>query len=281
MVDKLKMILQILRILIILTVGLSAIMIILGKFSLLTILFVIVVVLVVAATIVISILNSITETDGAEEKQNAYRDYLIDELMRDTSQELTFKADEESMKILGIDEKSFEDEIRDPLGMMPKKARKHSSIKYANSNYVPEDREYTDIKIANKKDIIALMLKNNDEITEYFTISKKQVKSSFLLSVIASIIGIIIMGATMYGTIVLDNLQLGIIGLISGAIVEVLSGTVFWIHNKSTLQLNHYYDALHQNEKFLSAVNVADKLSDENREEMYMEIIRKQIDIDD
>lgn len=281
MENKLIMILQILRILILLTIGTCLIMLVMGKFSLFFILYAIVSVLTVAATIVKTILNTTTETDGAEEKQNAYRDYLIEELMKDTSQELTFEPDEKSMKILGIDEESFEDEIRDPLGIMPKKARKNRSIKYATTNYLTEDREYTDIKVANKKDIIALMLKNNDEITEYFTISKKHVKSSFLLSVIASIIGIIIMGMTMYGTIVLDNLQLAIIGLISGAIVEVLSGTVFWIHNKSTLQLNHYYDALHQNEKFLSAVNVADKLSDENREEMYMEIIRKQIDIDD
>ena len=52
---------------------------------------------------------------------------------------------------------------------------------------------------------------------------------------------------------------------------------VLWIHNKSALQLNYYYDALHENEKFLSAINMADKLSKEKKEEMYIEIIRKQI----
>ena len=63
----------------------------------------------------------------------------------------------------------------------------------------------------------------------------------------------------------------------SGSISELISGTVFWVHNKSALQLNHYYDALHENEKFLSAVNIADKLSPEKKEEVLIEIIHKQI----
>ena len=34
---------------------------------------------------------------------------------------------------------------------------------------------------------------------------------------------------------------------------------------------------IYENEKFLSAINMADKLSKEKKEEMYIEIIRKQI----
>lgn len=135
------------------------------------------------------------------------------------------------------------------------------------------------IEISSKKDIIALMLKNNDEVAEYFQISKAQARYSFTLSVITSIVGFILLGFSIYGMLLIENFQLAIIGLVSGSITEVISGTVLWIHNKSAIQLNHYYDALHQNEKFLSAVNMADKLNDEKREEMYIEIIRKQIDI--
>ena len=43
------------------------------------------------------------------------------------------------------------------------------------------------------------------------------------------------------------------------------------------MSLNHYYDALYENEKFLSAVSIADKLSAEKREEVLIEIIHKQI----
>lgn len=128
-----------------------------------------------------------------------------------------------------------------------------------------------------KKDIIALMLKNNDEITEYFKISKSQARSSFGLSVFFCILGIAPLAAGIYCIVVLKDISVSIISLVSGSISEFISATIFWLHNKSALQLNHYYDALHENEKFLSAVNIADKLSDEKREEILVEIIRKQI----
>ena len=81
------------------------------------------------------------------------------------------------------------------------------------------------------------------------------------------------------GIVIFKNLGISIIAALSGAITEIISGVVLWIHNKSALQLNYYYDSLHENEKFLSAVNIADKLSEEKKEDMYIEIIRKQIDI--
>lgn len=140
-----------------------------------------------------------------------------------------------------------------------------------------KDIEVDIIKKTDNRDIIALMIKNYGEITEYFKISKRQAKSSYCFAMISCIAGICILVVSIYGVLVIANKELAIVGIISGAIVEVISGTVLWVHNKSALQLNHYYDALHENEKFLSAINLADKLCDRKREEMYVEIIRKQI----
>lgn len=85
------------------------------------------------------------------------------------------------------------------------------------------------------------------------------------------------LGIAIYGIVILKNIAVSVISLVSGSISELISGTIFWVHNKSALQLNHYYDALHENEKFLSAIKIADKLSDEKREEVLIEIIHKQI----
>lgn len=74
-------------------------------------------------------------------------------------------------------------------------------------------------------------------------------------------------------------MEVSIIAAVSGAITDIASVIVLGIHNKSALQLNYYYDALHENEKLLSAINMADKLNTDKREEIYMEIIRKQINI--
>lgn len=132
-------------------------------------------------------------------------------------------------------------------------------------------------KNKDSKDIIALMLKNNDELTEYFQISKKQSHWSFILSALACISGIIILGITVYSVIILKQTDIAVVGVISGAITEVIAGTIFWLHNKSALQLNHYYDALHENEKVLLAINLTNTLLPEERESMCKEIIRTQI----
>lgn len=181
-----------------------------------------------------------------------YREYLLEELNKDESEQEIIRKQEDEKQ-----EKNETDEKQDNTVL----------------------HETYEQKKDNKRDIIALMLKNNDEITEYFTISKSQAKSSYWFSIVSCVIGILMLGLAIYGAVAIENIQLTIIGTVSGAIIEVISGTVLWIHNKSALQLNHYYNALHENEKFLSAINIADKLSADTREEMYKEIIRKQIEI--
>lgn len=141
-----------------------------------------------------------------------------------------------------------------------------------------ENRYLLEGEVADNKDIIALMLKNNDEITEYFKISKSQAKTSYLFSIIACSVGIMLLLVSIIGVFVIKKMEMAVISLISGSITEVVAGTVLWVHNKSALQLNHYYNALHENEKFLSAVKLVEKINRDGRDEMYKEIIRKQIE---
>ena len=168
----------------------------------------------------------------------------------------------------------------------------NKEIKIYIENYVNNSNEFSDDKerelfkhILNEKiekaeetrDIQALMLKNYDEAREYYKISKSQSRWSFWISSLACISGIIILGVTVYTVIILKQTDIAVIGIISGAIVELIAGTIFWLHNKSALQLNHYYDALHENEKVLLAINLTNTLSPEERENMCKEIIRTQI----
>lgn len=178
-----------------------------------------------------------------------YREYWVKELERNNSD--TDKADEGQ--------------------------NKNSNEKIGSADENSIDIVIDEQRKAEKRDIIVLMLKNNDEINEYFKISKSQAKSSFWFSVISCIVGMGALAIGIYGIVILKDVSVSVISLISGSISELISGTVFWVHNKSALQLNHYYDALHENEKFLSAVNIADKLSAEKREEVLVEIIHKQI----
>ncbi len=189
--------------------------------------------------------------------ENKYRDYLINKLnVKDSTTQ-----DVESL--VNALKKSQED-IDDS-----EKRHNEETQKTFIGYFYDKSKE--------SKDIIALMLKNNDELTEYFQISKSQSRWSFWLSTLACISGIIILGITVYSVIILKQTDIAVVGVISGAIVELIAGTIFWLHNKSALQLNHYYDALHENEKVLLAINLTNTLTPEERESMCKEIIRTQI----
>lgn len=128
-----------------------------------------------------------------------------------------------------------------------------------------------------RQDVLAFMQNNTKEIKEYFQISKKQERVSYYVSIICAIFGFFMLLGAVFAVFLDSGIETTVISIVSGSITEVISGIVLWIHNKSAMQLNYYYDALHENEKFLSAINLADKLEDEKKEQMYMEIIRSQI----
>lgn len=163
------------------------------------------------------------------------------------------------------------------LERMDKKLNLIKNLQMENAKEKHDDTSPEEL--LNGSDVLAEMLKNHIEIKEYFSISKSQSKLSFFLSIVSAVVGIIMVIIAVVGIVIFNNPGTSIIAGVSGAITEIISGVVLWIHNKSALQLNYYYDSLHENEKFLSAVNIADKLSEEKKEDMYIEIIRKQIQI--
>ncbi len=129
------------------------------------------------------------------------------------------------------------------------------------------------------RDAIEEMIKNNREIAEYFKISKRQEKISYGISIFCSIIGVFMLLSSVIAIGLNEEIEPTIIKIIGGTITEFVSGIVLWIHNKSLEQLNYYYKSLHENEKFLSAINLADKLGDTEKKQMYMEIIKAQVSV--
>ncbi len=165
----------------------------------------------------------------------------------------------------------------DSLQIDKKRRKSKKSNNNPNEIYDVIEENVEKTEKVEKKDILSLMLKNNDETIEYFKISKTQAKTSFGFSVVACTVGIAMIIMSLYYVFIIKDTQFAIISIVGGAVTELISGTVLVIHNKSALQLNYYYDALHENEKFLSAINLADKLEDNDKRDMYIEIIRAQI----
>lgn len=105
------------------------------------------------------------------------------------------------------------------------------------------------------------IIKNSKEVEEFYTSLRQSLIASSIVSVFALNTG----------------LGSALIPAIGGAIVEVVAGTSLFVYRQSLDQLNKYYEALHENERFLSVVNITDKISPEKKDEVYMEIIRSQL----
>lgn len=71
---------------------------------------------------------------------------------------------------------------------------------------------------------------------------------------------------------------MSIIPAIGGVITELIAGTALVVYRNSLSQLNHYHKALHEDERFLSSVNLLGKFSSvEAQDDMLREIIRSEI----
>ena len=132
-----------------------------------------------------------------------------------------------------------------------------------------------------KKEIDALgrMMINLEDIKEFYTWSQKQAKASFILAVAMCIFGFILMiGAVMLPVVFRLSFEMSIIPAIGGVITELIAGPALVVYRNSLSQLNHYHKALHEDERFLSGVNLLGKFSTvEAQDDMLREIIRSEI----
>lgn len=137
------------------------------------------------------------------------------------------------------------------------------------------NKEQTD----DNRDIIELMIANMKEINEYYVLSKRMTRQSFILAVCMCIGGFMIISISV-AFILINNLEAkeAIIPVISGAVIEAIAATTLIVYKKSLEQLNRYYDALHNNEIFLSSVNLVSKISTERRDQMYEYIIKTKLE---
>lgn len=145
-------------------------------------------------------------------------------------------------------------------------------------NNQSDERDINNKDIDNR-DIIELMIANMKEINEYYVLSKRMTQQSFILAVCMCIGGFMIISVSV-AFILINNFEAkeAIIPVISGAVIEAIAATTLIVYKKSLEQLNRYYDALHNNEIFLSSVNLVSKISTERRDQMYEYIIKTKLE---
>lgn len=147
--------------------------------------------------------------------------------------------------------------------------------------YVIKDNDnYSNTKSdGNSSDILELMSINMREIKEYYVLSKTMAKDSFVLAVVMCILGFVIILMSIIAAFLKDITFIeSLIPIIGGSIVEVIAGTTLVVYKKSLEQLNQYYEALHNNERYLSLVNLVDKLNNDKKNDVYISIINSQLE---
>ncbi len=147
-----------------------------------------------------------------------------------------------------------------------------------NSNNTGENNK-TDFK---DEDVVNLMAKNLAQIKLYYDWSRKQAKASFRLAWTLCVLGFFLIVFAVVLPLVYKDLSVyySIIPAIGGAITELIAGTALIVYRNSVTQLNHYHKSLHEDERFLSSVNLLDRFSTvEQRDEMLYEILKSEIDM--
>jgi len=122
------------------------------------------------------------------------------------------------------------------------------------------------------KDVVTLMINNVSELREYYVISKRQANRAFSSTLIICILGFIVFVAGIVVN-VLSTQDVIVYTTISGCIIEVISGLFFWLYKSTNTQLNLYHERLGATEKYLTAMQLAEKMSPEKKDEIYRYII--------
>ncbi|MEA4913434.1 MAG: hypothetical protein VB061_02580 [Christensenella sp.] len=122
---------------------------------------------------------------------------------------------------------------------------------------------------------LSIILLNLENMEGYYTWSKTQAIIIFCVAIAACIFGIVMIAlAFVYsvtGKVALDKTILTTIG---GVVTELFAGTTLIVYKSSLKQLNYYHKSLHEDQRFLSSVDLLCRFSNEkNRDKMLQTII--------
>lgn len=130
-------------------------------------------------------------------------------------------------------------------------------------------------------DALAMMRVNLTAIKDYYEWSQKQARTAFNWAISFCFMGLaLVIAACAIQIWTKSDNKIPVLVSIGGIVTEFVSGTIFIIYRYSLSQLNHYHNALHEDERFLSSVNLLSYFSsDEKKDEMLKEIIKGEIEM--
>ncbi|MCM1539336.1 MAG: hypothetical protein NC254_13180 [bacterium] len=127
-------------------------------------------------------------------------------------------------------------------------------------------------------DISELMIINLEETRSYYKLSKRMVGLSFVLSVFLCVSGFGLIAVPVISSYAagMELVQVSA-PIIGGIVVEIVAGISLLVYKKSLEQIERYYEDLHNNEKFLTSIQIIGQLSDNKKDEIYGKIMEDQL----
>lgn len=122
-------------------------------------------------------------------------------------------------------------------------------------------------------DVLTLMIRNVAELREYYIINKQQARSAFSSALFISILGFILFASGIVLSYFYKDMNTIQYSTIAGVIVELIAGLFFWLYSKAINQINIFHTSLLRSEKFLTAIQLTEKISEPHRDGMYSYII--------
>lgn len=144
-----------------------------------------------------------------------------------------------------------------------------------------KDETYLEDK-EEKINALGRMELNLSDIKEFYVWTKKQSKIAFALAIILIFFGIVTFSLIIIFSVFTQGIELSIaiMGTIGSCIIEFIGATALVIYRLTLSQLNHYHRSLHEDERFLSSVNLINNLSDsKQKDEMIKQVINSELEL--
>ena len=101
-----------------------------------------------------------------------------------------------------------------------------------------------------------------------------QAKRSFRWALVSTGVGLFFFMASVGFILSRKSEDAAKISLVSGAIIEVIAGINFYLHNRASKQLTDFHNRLENTQRFLLANVICEQLSDDVKHEVRSDVIR-------
>lgn len=134
--------------------------------------------------------------------------------------------------------------------------------------------------ISEPDNAIGKMLFNSLQQTKaYYKNNRAQMTIIFICAIISCFIGLTVLMISIFYFD--DEAQTQTLGIISGTVVSLISGTFFWIYKQCNNQVQHYFNELIKIQNIFIAMELIEECNDEYKNQNINKIIDKLINTSD